>query len=84
MGALLGVYVWRDGPLKDQSSDNPYGLSQATLVAGLVQAPSAYDPLRYLSAGQQRQRHVLDRLVAIHVLSAAQADAAYAAPLGLR
>ena len=58
--------------------------SQATLVAGLVQAPSAYDPLRYLSAGQQRQRHVLDRLVAIHVLSAAQADAAYAAPLGLR
>jgi membrane peptidoglycan carboxypeptidase len=58
--------------------------SQATLLAGLVQAPSAYDPLRYLSAGQQRQRHVLDRLVSIHVLSAAQADAAYAAPLGLR
>ena len=57
---------------------------QASMLAGLVQAPSAYDPLRYLSAGQQRQRHVLDRLVSIHVLSAAQADAAYVAPLGLR
>jgi len=58
--------------------------SQATLLAGLVQAPSEYDALRYLSAGQQRQRHVLDRLVYIHVLSAAQSDAACAAPLGLR
>jgi membrane peptidoglycan carboxypeptidase len=57
---------------------------QATMLAGLVQSPSAYDPLPYLSAGQLRQRHVLDRLVGTHVISAAQADAAYAAPLGLR
>jgi len=54
------------------------------MLAGLVQAPSAYDPMIHLSAGRLRQRHVLNRLVASGVLSAAQADAAFAAPLGLR
>ncbi len=58
--------------------------SQASMLAGLVQAPSAYDPMIHLSAGRLRQRHVLNRLVASGVLSAAQADAAFAAPLGLR
>ncbi|MHB8187044.1 MAG: transglycosylase domain-containing protein [Dermatophilaceae bacterium] len=57
---------------------------QASMLAGLVQAPSTYDPIRHLSTGRLRQRHVLNRLVATHVLSAAQADAAFAAPLGLR
>ena len=58
--------------------------SQASMLAGLVQAPSAYDPIDHLSAGRLRQRHVLNRLVATHVLSTAQADAAFAAPLDLR
>ncbi|MHB8451843.1 MAG: transglycosylase domain-containing protein [Mycobacteriales bacterium] len=57
---------------------------QASLLAGLVQAPSAYDPLAHLALARARQRHVLDRLVATHVLSRAQADIAYAEPLGLR
>ena len=58
--------------------------SQASMLAGLVQAPSEYDPINHLSTGRLRQRHVLDRLVATKVLSAAQADAIFAAPLGLR
>jgi len=58
--------------------------AQASMLAGLVQAPSAYDPMRHLSAGRLRQRHVLNRLVATGVLSAAQADSVFAAPLGLR
>jgi membrane peptidoglycan carboxypeptidase len=58
--------------------------AQASMLAGLVQAPSAYDPIDHLSAGRLRQRHVLDRLVATQVLSTAQADAAFAAPLVLR
>ncbi|MCW2672323.1 MAG: putative Transglycosylase [Frankiales bacterium] len=58
--------------------------AQASLVAGLVQAPSAYDPYQHLALAKRRQRHVLDRLVATHVLTGQQADAAYAAPLGLR
>ncbi|MGN6330646.1 MAG: transglycosylase domain-containing protein [Motilibacteraceae bacterium] len=51
--------------------------AQASLLAGLVQAPSAYDPYAHRELARQRQRHVLDRLVATGVLSAAQADAAY-------
>ena len=58
--------------------------AQASMLAGLVQAPSAYDPIDHLATGRLRQRHVLDRLVATHVLSPAQADAAFAAPLGLQ
>ena len=58
--------------------------AQASMLAGLVQAPSAYDPISHLSRGRLRQRHVLNRLVATNVLSAAQADAAFAAPLRLR
>ncbi|HEY8823076.1 MAG TPA: transglycosylase domain-containing protein [Dermatophilaceae bacterium] len=58
--------------------------ARASMLAGLVQAPSAYDPIDHLSTGRLRQRHVLNRLVATKVLSRAQGDAAFAAPLGLR
>ena len=57
---------------------------QASMLAGLVQAPSAFDPIIHLSAGRLPQRHVLNRLVATGVLSATQASAAFAAPLDLR
>jgi hypothetical protein len=58
---------------------NPGALdwAQAAMLAGLPQAPSAYDPLEHLSLARQRQRHVLDRLVANRYLTPAQADAAY-------
>jgi len=49
---------------------------EASLLAGLVQAPSAYNPKLHLAAAEQRQRHVLDRLVATGTLRRAQADAA--------
>jgi penicillin-binding protein 1A len=58
--------------------------AQASLLAGLVQAPSAYDPYAHYGLARARQRHVLDRLAATGALSAAAARAAYAAPLGLR
>lgn len=57
--------------------------AEAAMLAGLPQAPSAYDPLRHLALAKQRQHHVLARLVANHVLTAAQASAAYRAPLPL-
>ncbi len=56
---------------------------QASVLAGLVQAPSAYDPFNHLDLARQRQRHVLDQLVATGTLTVSQADAAFAAPLGL-
>jgi membrane peptidoglycan carboxypeptidase len=49
---------------------------EASLLAGLVQAPSADDPRVHLAAAERRQRHVLDRLVATGVLSRTAADAA--------
>ena len=58
--------------------------AQAAMLAGLPQAPSAYDPLQHLALARQRQRHVLDQLVVNHYLTVAQASAAYAEPLGLR
>ncbi len=47
--------------------------AQASLIAGLVQAPSAYDPHLHFSLAIERRRHVLSRLVAVHVLTAARA-----------
>ncbi|MDA8039419.1 MAG: transglycosylase domain-containing protein [Actinomycetota bacterium] len=57
--------------------------AEASMLAGLPQAPSAYDPLRHLALAKQRQRHVLDQLVVNHFLSESQANAAYRAPLPL-
>jgi membrane peptidoglycan carboxypeptidase len=58
--------------------------AQATLLAGLFQAPTAYDPLVHPDAARARQAHVLDRLVAVGTLTRAQADAVAAQPWGLR
>ena len=58
--------------------------AQAAMLAGLPQAPSAYDPLRHFALAKQRQYHVLEQLVVNHDLSRAQALAAYREPLNLR
>jgi penicillin-binding protein 1A len=57
--------------------------AEATMLAGLPQAPSAYDPVAHFALAKQRQRHVLDQLVANHYLTSAQAEAAYESPLPL-
>jgi membrane peptidoglycan carboxypeptidase len=54
---------------------------QATLLAGLVQAPSRYDPNGHLSAALTRRAHVLARLVAVGSLTRAQVRAIDAEPL---
>ncbi len=56
---------------------------QAALLAGVVQAPSDDDPLRHPDRAAARQHHVLRRLVATGVLTAAQADAIAARGLQL-
>ena len=55
--------------------------AQASLLAGLVQAPSAYDPHKHLSAALRRRAHVLARLEAVGTLTAAQVRAVEAEPL---
>jgi membrane peptidoglycan carboxypeptidase len=54
---------------------------QATLLAGLVNAPSAYDPTAHYSLARSRQQHVIDRLVATGVFTSAQGRAVYAEAL---
>jgi membrane peptidoglycan carboxypeptidase len=55
--------------------------AQASLLAGLVQAPTAYDPHGHYSLARQRQSHVLARLVATHQLTSSQAAQVWTAPL---
>jgi penicillin-binding protein 1A len=58
--------------------------AQASLLAGLFQAPSAFDPVVHPDAARARQAHVLDRLVATGSLTRAQADAVAREDWGLR
>jgi penicillin-binding protein 1A len=57
--------------------------SQAAMLAGLVQAPTADDPITHFAAARARQAHVLGRLAATGVLSPAEAASAYRQPLEL-
>ncbi len=58
--------------------------AEASMLAGLPQSPSAYDPLQHLTLAKQRQLHVLNQLVVNHVMTTSQAQATYQAPLLLR
>jgi transglycosylase-like protein len=63
----------------------PAGLSwpQAALLAGLMQAPTADNPIAHYAMGRAREAHVLGRLAATGKLTPAQASGAYAQPLHL-
>ena len=54
---------------------------QAAVLAGLVQAPTAYDPLRHPALARSRESHVLSRLVATGRLTQREASAAFAVPI---
>jgi membrane peptidoglycan carboxypeptidase len=54
---------------------------QAALLAGLVQAPSVYDPLLNPALARWREKHVFSRLVATGTITQAQSNAALAVPI---
>lgn len=58
-------------------------LAQAATLAGVVAAPSDYSPFANLELARDRERHVLDRMAESGYVTQAQADAAFASPLGL-
>ncbi len=58
--------------------------AEASMLAGLLQAPSAYDPLHHYALAKWRQQHVLAQLVANGKLSRRQAASAYRTALPLR
>ena len=58
-------------------------LPEAAMLAGLVAAPSLYSPYNDPQRARDRQRHVLDRMVATRMITRAQADDAAADDLRL-
>jgi len=59
-------------------------LSEAALLAGLPQAPTALDPFSNLNGAKARQRVVLDAMVKAGEITTAQAQSAFAQPLTLQ
>ena len=58
-------------------------LEQAALIAGLPQAPSAYDPITAPQAARQRRAEVLQAMLTAGDISQTRYRAALASPLGL-
>jgi membrane peptidoglycan carboxypeptidase len=56
-------------------------LGQYALIAGVTQAPSAYDPTVNPELARQRRAQVLAQMVSVGYVTAAQADAANAEPV---
>ncbi len=56
-------------------------LGQATLLAGLPQAPTLYDPYQHPDAAKRRQREVIGLMLKRGVITPAQAETALQEPL---
>jgi membrane peptidoglycan carboxypeptidase len=59
-------------------------LREAALLAGLVENPSAYDPISDPHTALDRRNVVLSRMAALHYITQAQAQATEKLPMGLR
>jgi penicillin-binding protein 1A len=84
------VYLGSEAYGVDAASHTYFGrsvrsitLGQAAMLAGIISAPSDYSPYVNLALAKDRQRHVLERMVAEGYISEVQASAAAAEPLGL-
>ncbi|MEA2633917.1 MAG: hypothetical protein QOJ33_1305 [Chloroflexota bacterium] len=66
-----------------QTDAHDLNLAQASLLAGLPQAPTQYNPLINLAAAKKRQLEVLNAMVQYHFVSQKEADAAYATKLAI-
>ena len=56
-------------------------LAQASMLAGLPQAPSSYDPTVFFDMAKQRQKYVLAQMVKYDYITQATADKAFKEPL---
>ncbi|MFW6692896.1 transglycosylase domain-containing protein [Streptomyces sp. MAR4 CNX-425] len=59
-------------------------LSESAMLAGLVQSPSAYDPITHPEAAKKRRNAVLQRMVSNDYVTRAEAAKARSKPLGLK
>ncbi len=76
-----GVYAAADAFFGKEADD--LTLDEASLLAGLIQSPSRYDPYQNPRAATDRRRLVLDAMVATGQISRDEADAAAETPLQL-
>ena len=56
-------------------------LAEASMLAGLPQLPSYYDPRYNFAAAKERQQYVLEQMIRNGYIDRAQANAAFAQPL---
>jgi membrane peptidoglycan carboxypeptidase len=78
-----GIYAAAEVYFSKRPADLAVG--EAALLAGLVQAPSAYDPASSdQAAARTRRDYVIDRMHALGYLAEAEAATAKAAPITLR
>jgi 1A family penicillin-binding protein len=66
-----------------QTNAHDLNLAQASMLAGLPQAPTQYNPLVNLAAAKKRQHEVLTAMVDNHFITQKEADAAYALKLDI-
>lgn len=59
-------------------------LGEASLLAGIPQSPTRFNPVRYLSAAKKRQTYVLNRMIACGFITAEQMDNALQQPLSFQ
>jgi penicillin-binding protein 1A len=59
-------------------------LAEAAVIAGLVQAPSRYSPLRHPRRARTRQVYVIERMAANGFITPEQAQAALTQPLDIK
>jgi membrane peptidoglycan carboxypeptidase len=64
-----------------QTNAHDLNLAQASMLAGLPQAPTQYNPLINLAAAKTRQHDVLAAMVDNHFITQKEADAAFAVTL---
>jgi penicillin-binding protein 1A len=87
----LNIIYFGSGAYGIQAASHTYfgtdvsrlSIGQAALLAGLPAAPSDYSPFVSLERAKERQRHVLERMVASDFITQAQMDDELAKPLGL-
>ncbi|WP_238413587.1 transglycosylase domain-containing protein [Alicyclobacillus sp. TC] len=56
-------------------------LAESAMIAGLPRGPAIFSPIEHPAAAKERQRIVLDRMVACHYITWQQANAAFNQPL---
>ncbi|MGA8114458.1 MAG: transglycosylase domain-containing protein [Actinocatenispora sp.] len=77
--------IWSAAQAYFSTTPSKLTLSQAALLAGLVKSPNSYDPTQSdKGPATHRRNYVLDRMVALHYVSAKSAAAAKKAPIRLK